>query len=241
MAKIQGQESKFLHQERVRGIIVFTVFFLITLAVFIIASVFNVFHLSEIITWAVVALMLAGFVIFRVIARHLAHHVFNYNSGIRGERAIAGELKKLPDDYTVFQDIILPGIRGNIDFIVITAKTHIFTIEVKNHHGNIEFNGQKLTINGQPFEKDILNQAMHEATGLHDCFMQSTGQDIFVTPVLAFAHPRAHMRFGLKKIQNVHVIQKRFLKKLLTLPLPENDTNQDEITKLLKATTHSKY
>jgi len=60
----------------------------------------------------------------------------NWNKGAKGEEKIAAELKKLGNQYLVFNDIVLPGNKGNIDHMVF-GKNGIFVIETKNYRGHI--------------------------------------------------------------------------------------------------------
>lgn len=73
-------------------------------------------------------------------------------SGISGETAVWDELHKLNDQYTVFEDLRLPGHMENIDFVVV-GPNGSFTVEVKNHSGNITYDGEQLLQNGQRFEE----------------------------------------------------------------------------------------
>lgn len=50
--------------------------------------------------------------------------------GFMGEWYVKRELKRLTDDYYVICDVYFPGLRGNIDYIVVCAYG-IFAIEVK--------------------------------------------------------------------------------------------------------------
>jgi hypothetical protein len=141
--------------------------------------------------------------------------MYKFRSGIIGEKLIGDELKKLDANYTIFEDVRIPGKKENIDFVVV-GPTGIHAIEVKNHHGTVGFNGDELTLNQKPFEKDFLHQAMREATTLHDYFITSGISSAFVIPILVFSHRFAVVRFGIQPIKNVRVIQYRWLNKMIT-------------------------
>lgn len=133
--------------------------------------------------------------------------------GRKGEAVIWYELRKLPNTYSVFQDVKINDHSGNIDFVVV-GPTGIFAIEVKSHKGVIGFNGDKLIKNGYPFEedKDFIKQSSFEAMSLYEYL----GQKNFVTPILAFSSSFARVRFGFKPIKHgVHVIQKRWLLRMI--------------------------
>lgn len=139
--------------------------------------------------------------------------------GRKGEEMIFYDLVKLPNSYLIFQDIKI-GDKGNIDFVVV-GPSGVYIIEVKSHKGNIGFDGQELTINGHVFkEKDILKQAVGEALTLHEYLKEKLKENIFVSPVLAFSDFKASVSFGLKPVNNVFVVQKRFLRKLFYFQSP---------------------
>ncbi len=58
----------------------------------------------------------------------------NWYKGIRGEYIVANYLNQLPEYYSVFNDVKLPGSYGNLDHIVI-GPNGIFVIETKNYKG----------------------------------------------------------------------------------------------------------
>lgn len=133
--------------------------------------------------------------------------------GGRAEGAIWYELRKLNDNFTIFQDFKIPEL-GNID-CVLTGPNGVFVIEVKSHKGNIGFNGQQLTRDGYLFEKDFLGQSMRETLYLHDYLKKVLEEEIFVQPVLVFASKDSTMHFGLGQVKNVTVVQRRLLRKII--------------------------
>lgn len=144
-----------------------------------------------------------------------------FHKGMRGEQVIRDELSKLPDGYTVFQDVKIPGQWGNIDFVVLGPQG-IFTIEVKSHQGKITFDGRELLKYGSRFlEKNFLTQAMQQALRLNHYLEKEIGKNPFIHPVIVFSSERAMMQFGFKKLKGVQVVQTRFLIDLL---LHETDT-----------------
>jgi len=162
--------------------------------------------------------------------------MYKFRSGIIGEKLIGDELKKLDANYTVFQDLHVPGKKENIDFVVV-GPTGIFAIEVKNHHGKVGFNGDELTLNDKSLEKDFLRQTMREATSLHDYLVSSSVTNAFVTPIIVFSHRFAVVRFGIQPIKNVRVVQYRWLLKMIT---SEPRTYPDQrVVDLIKSTYSS--
>jgi hypothetical protein len=125
--------------------------------------------------------------------------------GAKAESFIFFKLSQLPYEYLIFQDVKLPNKKGNIDFVVL-GPTGIFTIEVKSHRGNIDFNGQKLIRKGIPLYGDFLKQALTEALSSHDYIKNKIKQDIFVQSVLVFSSQYAKLNFNPGLINNVFVL-----------------------------------
>ncbi len=135
--------------------------------------------------------------------------------GLEGEREVFETLSKLPDTYSVFRGLNTTN-KYDIDFLVI-GPTGVFAIEVKSHKGILEFDGEKLKINSQHFkEKDILRQAFKNAMDLNSFLKEQAGIDIFVTPVIIFSDQKTYLKFGMKKIKNVYVINNKWTIELLT-------------------------
>jgi len=134
-------------------------------------------------------------------------------------------LKKLSDDYSVFYNVNLYD-RGNIDFVVL-GPCGLIAIEVKSHSGNITFENGRLLRNGYPFkEKDFMVQVTNEALSLKHFLKEKIQKDIFVNPIIVFSSKHANEKFGLNPINNVFVVQKEYLIKLIE-SLPETMSRQE--------------
>ena len=137
-----------------------------------------------------------------------------FNRGWRGEEVILDILKTLSDNYTIFCDANLYN-KGNIDFIVL-GPCGLLAVEVKSHSGRITFENGKLLRYGHPFkEKDFVIQAKNEALDLNCYLKEKIPKDIFIKPVIVFSNKHAFVRFGLNPINNIFVIQKEYLIKLI--------------------------
>lgn len=191
--------------------------FFFIVAVIYISNIKLLFGIPPYAQVSVVVFCLLFFKIVDILINKQEKGYFGANNSLRGEKEIYFELKnKLLDEFTVFQGLQINGNKWDIDFIVV-GPTGIFTVEVKSHKGKIDFNGEELTHNGSPFkEKDILKQALSEAMELHGYILDRTDQDIFVSPIIVFSDSGAFVKLGLKKINNVQVIQKEWLLKLIT-------------------------
>ena len=206
-----GKQSEYLQKKifnhRTIAIVVSGLFFII---VFYILE-----HFREIISpkgYLIVLPLIPLVVLLNFLGNRSLDKSSSYSRGQRGEGAIWYELKALPDEYCVFQDIKMNG-GGNIDFVVL-GQTGLFAIEVKSHSGEVTFNGRELEVNNRPFEKDILKQAKGEALFVNNYLKNKLQRDIFVQPVGVLSG-NATMHFGLKPVNGVYVIQKNFLQKLM--------------------------
>ena len=173
------------------------------------------FSLLNLSIWCILLLAIFMAVIFRL----LMHWTKNFVSGLIGEKDIDNELFKLGGDYFKISDFNTG--RGNIDKIV-AGPSGIWTLEVKNHAGSISFNGKDLLNHGKLFDKDFLKQAYAEAKTLQDIIKSRLDLDINVQPVLVFSNKYAKVKLGLNKKRGVYVIQKRWLKKLITETYVQN-------------------
>jgi hypothetical protein len=123
-----------------------------------------------------------------------------YLSGNAGELAVGDELAKLPDDYYVLPDVMLPAKRGNFDYVVI-GPAAIFLIEVKNKAGRIYESHGKLYSAKSRFERDIVQQILNQSQRLDD-YLKSPLGDYELMPVLAFSHRFANVAVK-KPVQGV--------------------------------------
>ncbi|MDP3035698.1 MAG: nuclease-related domain-containing protein [Methanobacteriaceae archaeon] len=62
--------------------------------------------------------------------------------GLVGENIVSDFLKQLPHDYFIYNDVNLPGKKGNIDHVVI-GPNGIFVIETKNYSGKYLIKGNQ--------------------------------------------------------------------------------------------------
>lgn len=234
MALFYGHESKFLRANRTistYAALVYLIYFALIIVIIFWRLSIAQFSLPAIL--AIVIVFGPLLLVTDSFMRKEESLMYKFRSGILGEKFIADELRKLDNSFTVFQDVVLPGKKGNIDFVVV-GPTGIFTIEVKNHRGKVGFNGTELTLNNRPFERDFLFQAMREATSLHDYLIQNNVKQSFVLPIIVFSHRFASVRFGIQPVKHVRVIQYHWLIKMIS---SEPRSYPDErVVDLLKAT-----
>jgi hypothetical protein len=210
MARFYGSKSGYLiKNEKINriAVVVYCVIGLVILYVVFVNNFQHLFSLSGIIALAIVFGPFIGFAMYRI-KKHKKEYICFYR-GRKGEGAIWYKLKRFNDSYSIFQDLKIGENLGNIDFVIV-GPGGIYTLEVKSHSGKIGFDGEKLTHNGKPFEKDFLKQAKSEALQVHDFLKEKPNLDIFVKPVIVFSG-HVSVRFGLKPIDGVCIIGKSFL------------------------------
>ena len=112
------------------------------------------------------------------------------NQGIEGEKAVGQFLERLRSaGYDVFHDIVAPGF--NVDHVLI-GPAGVFSIETKTWSkpargdARIQYDGERLTINGHPPDRDPVMQAKAQATWLRNQLAESTGRTLDVRPVVLF-------------------------------------------------------
>lgn len=234
MATIYGHPSRYLNANKTiskYGTLAYLIYFTIIIGIVIWRLSIASFSLPAV--FAITLVFVPLLLVTDSLMRKEESLMYKFRSGIVGEKLIGDELKKLDANYTVFEDVHVPGKKENIDFVVV-GPTGIHAIEVKNHHGTVGFNGDELTLNQKSFEKDFLRQAMREATSLHDHLMGSGITSAFVIPIIVFSHRFAIVRFGIQPIKNVRVIQYRWLIKMITSE-PRSYSDQ-RIVDIVKAT-----
>lgn len=161
--------------------------------------------------------------------------MWSYGNGQYGEEKVRDILQKLPDTYTVFENVVIPPLKSNIDFVVI-GPTGISTIEVKSHRGLITDDGHQLLHNGVPFhEGDILRQALGESIRLSDYFRSKNIIFPEIQPLLVFSNRYTVVHFGKTPIQGVLVIGAIWLVDIVQNRAPSSMVSADQIDKIQKA------
>lgn len=167
------------------------------------------------INFRILWVLVIGFTYFYISYRLLGDYSVNEKASIRyrlgreGELNVLEVLKQLDDNHSVFYGGRI--FRGNIDFAVLRGNT-LFNIEVKNHAGNITFNGRQLLRDGQSFaEHGLIGQVIDSERQLRTAFSFLPDlQNIRIVSVLVFANSRAYVEApGL--VNGVHVTHRRLL------------------------------
>jgi len=119
----------------------------------------------------------------------------NYIKGARGEESVARALALLPAQWHVFHGIAATGEHrdgGGADFDhVAVGPNAIFVIETKNWSGAITAEHNTLLCEGEPPDRDPIEQVKNAAAALRWQLNQPTdlnnGTDLPVIPILCFA------------------------------------------------------
>jgi hypothetical protein len=220
MAKLIGKKSRYLTRNMqfnvVAGFIWLALFAYVS---FVMLTTMDWHSLISEIVW----LLVFGPILFFINKQNDKHYsIFNaFKSGMRGEDTVWKELHKLSDQYTVFEDLHLPGRKENIDFMVV-GPTGVYFIEVKNHFGNVSYNGQQLTRDGKLFERDFLKTALNQTMNLHNYLISTCNIDVFINPIIVFSHPFARVHFGHDLKNCVRVVHRRWLINAITTGVGSN-------------------
>jgi len=236
MSQFFGGDSQYLVEQKKKHKRLLLLILAASLTISVLITAFSLIHQKLLyITYPLAGLSLLGYFWFRKHSKNEAYTLFSFAKGARGEKNIAQLLRRLSDEYLVFQDIILDANQGNIDFVVVGPKG-IYAIEVKSHKGQITYEQEQLMQDGKPFERNLIRQTMNEAMNLHDFLLEKIGKEFFVYPVLVFSNSSASMRFGFKPIQHVSIVQAVWLEKLIAEleSKSEQDLNQEELRQALQ-------
>lgn len=111
-----------------------------------------------------------------------------WRRGAEGEKVIAEVLEsELPDSYSIFNDVRLPGRTSNIDHIVV-GPSGVFVLNTKNWRGTVGWDGEGKTMlwNGEPDKWNSAKGAMSDAMDIHNKLRALLNRDVFVKAVLVF-------------------------------------------------------
>ncbi|MCM1144415.1 MAG: NERD domain-containing protein [Blautia sp.] len=125
-------------------------------------------------------------------------------SGISGERIATKILSKLPDGYTIFQNVTInyDGKTSEIDNIVV-GRSGVFIVETKNHNGSIAGNYEeaywtqyKVGRGGTPYEKEIYSPIKQVGTHIYRLanYLRQSGANTYIEGMVYFTHEECEVR-----------------------------------------------
>lgn len=138
---------------------------------------------------AIIATVLLAVAVWRTIAWW--PQLRNISRGLRGERQLGQFLQNelISKGYRVFHD--LEDDRGNIDHVAI-GPAGIFSIETKTVHkpmkgqSRVQFDGQRVLVNGRPPDRDPIVQARACAASLQNILREELGKSYEIQPVVIY-------------------------------------------------------
>jgi hypothetical protein len=134
------------------------------------------------------------------------------DKGAAAEERVARILDgEYPGEFFVINDVMFPG--GNIDHVVISRSGAVFTIETKSGGRRVDARGETLLLDGKPFERDPVQQALREAMWVKERLGEVVGQKPYVTAVVLFTDAYVNVR---ERIRDVNIASLGFLDRILT-------------------------
>ncbi|MDI6701577.1 nuclease-related domain-containing protein [Methanothermobacter wolfeii] len=94
---------------------------------------------------AAIAILVLGIALIPVSFRFMSaseERGMGWAKGYVGELVVINCLRRLPDDYVIFNDVHFPGSYGNIDHVVL-GPTGLYVIETKYYNGNYIIKGDQ--------------------------------------------------------------------------------------------------
>lgn len=140
--------------------------------------------------------LVAAPVVLAAVPMYFSWRRWGYRYGIWGEEAVTMALSALDDRYRVFNDVVLPGARGDIDHVVV-GPGGIFALETKNYAGEITCFEDRWTRcrNGtwEVMRQSPTRQAIQNARRL-DAFLRACGVPVKADPLVVLANKNARIR-----------------------------------------------
>jgi hypothetical protein len=131
----------------------------------------------------------------------------SFRIGAIGERLVADVLSTFPDDWYIFNDMVIG--HSQIDHIVICPKG-VYTIETKNYQGNIYGNAQKknwsqyIHSNKTPFYNPVKQGIVH-SIALSE-YLEGNGLDkVWVSTIVVFTNPDVKIKVFSPKVPAIHI------------------------------------
>ena len=160
---------------------------------------------------ALVLLGLAVMVVAGVFYRHRAEasgikadkftdRAIAWKKGPAEEEGVGGLLEALPKNYFLKNDFATK--KGTIDFLVVGPKG-ILAIDTKSPKGVVTNQGEKLFLDGHPFEKDFIKQAWTRSYCVQDLLEEKGVCVLRPQPVIVFTDAEVRVK---ERVGRVYVI-----------------------------------
>jgi hypothetical protein len=125
-----------------------------------------------------------------------------WKQGAVAEESVDGLLEALPNNYFVITDFVTK--KGTTDYIVVGPKG-ILTIETKSHKGVVTNNGERLLLDGHPFEKDFIKQAWAQSYFVRDLLAEKGVCALRTQPVIVFTDADVQVKERVKGVQIIGI------------------------------------
>jgi len=132
--------------------------------------------------------------------RNFTDRTIGWKKGEVEEESVGALLDALPDCYFVIDDFRTK--KGTVDHIVVGPKG-ILTIETKSHPGVVKKDGERLSLDGHPFEKDFIKHAWAQSYSVRDLLAEKGVCTLRPRPVIVFTDADVQVK---EKVGGVHVI-----------------------------------
>src|SRR5262245_33414941 len=133
-----------------------------------------------------------GLVAAMLAARPSYRRFLNYRNGAAGERSVAELLTRLPDDYVLLNDVVLPGHSGNIDHVLI-GPCGVVVMETKRWAGTVACVNDRWSVGRYP-RANVTRQVVGAAMAGKACLARAgAGAPGWVEAVVVFTHPHCRL------------------------------------------------
>lgn len=177
-----------------------------------------------------IALPVVYFIGIRLIDFYLRDY-WNHKKGLRSENTVCLELEKLPDEYHIFRNLRIDS-WGDVDFVVVGPRG-VFVLEVNSTKGEITEFGGRLLVNGREMSRNRLKQTLKNTLEVNSYL---DGR-YFVQGAAVFAHYKATLNLGFRKIAGVNVLKHQWVNRFIMEECDDqrlSEMDQDFIVKKLE-------
>jgi hypothetical protein len=116
--------------------------------------------------------------------------------GQGAESPVSEALNALASDYIVLNQVMLPGTKGTVDYLVIGANG-VFAIDTKKYAGYVKCDQEQWFVNGQrmrSFSKEAKRNSMAVRSSIATLFTATPGSIPRVAPLVVFTSPLVKIR-----------------------------------------------
>lgn len=128
-------------------------------------------------------------------------------SGAKGEKLVSRTLSNFPDDWFVFNDVIIRD--TPIDHILVCPKG-IYAIETKHYRGTISGDAAdtdwwQFIQSRQIRRYNPVRQTLHHAVSLANYLRESGYSEVWVEPIVVFSHPEVKLEVTSHKVPVIYL------------------------------------